>query len=39
MLLTTFEILLAIVTPLLALRLRGQWPLRTISPDPPKRTS
>jgi hypothetical protein len=31
MLLTTFEILLTIVTPLLALYLRGQWPLRTIT--------
>ena len=31
MLLTTFEILLTIVTPLLALYLRGQWPLRTVT--------
>ena len=30
-LLTTFEILLTIVTPLLALYLRGQWPLRTVT--------
>lgn len=30
-LLITFEILLTIVTPLLALYLRGQWPLRTIT--------
>ena len=28
MLLTTFEILLTIVTPLLVLYLRGRWPLR-----------
>ena len=31
MLLTTFEIILTIVTPLLALYLRGQWPLRTVT--------
>jgi hypothetical protein len=31
MLLTTFEILLTIVTPLLALYLRGRWPLRTVT--------
>ena len=30
-LLTTFEILLIIVTPLLVLYLRGQWPLRTVT--------
>jgi hypothetical protein len=30
-LLTTFEILLIIVTPLLVLYLRGRWPLRTIT--------
>jgi hypothetical protein len=30
-LLITFEILLTIVAPLLALYLRGQWPLRTIT--------
>ncbi len=30
-LLITFEILLTIVTPLLALYLRGQWPLRTVT--------
>jgi hypothetical protein len=30
-LLITFEILLTIVTPLLALDLRGQWPLRTVT--------
>ena len=31
MLLTTFEILLTMVTPLLALYLRGRWPLRTVT--------
>jgi hypothetical protein len=31
MLLTTFEILATIVTPLLALYLRGRWPLRTVT--------
>jgi hypothetical protein len=31
MLLTTLEILLTIVTPLLALYLRGRWPLRTVT--------
>lgn len=31
MLLTTFEILLTIVTPLLALYLRGGWPSRTVA--------
>ena len=31
MLLTTFEILLTIVTPLLVLYLRGQWSLRTVT--------
>ena len=31
MLLTTFEILLTIVTPLLVLYLRGRWPLRTVT--------
>jgi hypothetical protein len=31
MLLTTFEIIVTIVTPLLALYLRGQWPLRTVT--------
>ncbi len=31
MLLTTFEIVLTIVTPLLALYLRGRWPLRTLT--------
>jgi hypothetical protein len=31
MLPTIFEILLTIVTPLLALHLRGQWPLRTVT--------
>lgn len=31
MLLTTFEIMLTIVTPLLALYLRGRWPLRTVT--------
>lgn len=30
-LLTTFEILLVIVTPLLVLYLRGRWPLRTVT--------
>ena len=30
MLLTTCEILLIIVAPLLVLYLRGQWPLRTV---------
>ena len=29
--LTTFEILLTIVTPLLVLYLRGRWPLRTVT--------
>ena len=29
--LTTFEIILTIVTPLLALYLRGRWPLRTVT--------
>ena len=31
MLLTTFEILVTIVAPLLALYLRGRWPLRTVT--------
>jgi hypothetical protein len=31
MLLTTFEILLTIVTPLIVLYLRGRWPLRTVT--------
>ncbi len=31
MLLTTFEILVTIVTPLLVLFLRGRWPLRTVT--------
>jgi hypothetical protein len=31
MLLTTFEILLTIVTPLLVLYLRGRWPLRIVT--------
>ena len=30
-LMTTFGILIIIVTPLLVLYLRGQWPLRTIT--------
>ncbi len=34
MLLTTFEILLTIVTPMLALYLRGRWPLRTVTACP-----